>query len=599
MVQQESQSKYDGMPRSAIDTGLVDFVLPVEQMSDALIKYVQHPYVEGPVVKLSTGKQLENLMEKIFIHMRSVTGHDFANYKPNTTRRRIERRMAVHQVFDMTDYYQYLRQTPAEVDILFRDMLIGVTSFFRDPKAFDILKKKVLPLLLKEKEPSSTVRVWVPACSTGEEAYSIAILFMEAMEELGLSLNVQIFGSDLDSEAIDFARAAIYPESIAADVSRGRLARFFVKDDTTYKLKKQVRETVVFAVHNIIKDPPFSKLDMLSCRNLLIYMDTVLQKKLLPMFRYTLVENGILFLGPSETIGDFNDVFEPIDLKWKVFKMKGILPDRLMDYPVVPFHRSQYGIEGEGAIDKWQTRSIIDVRMMAEKMIFDKYAPASVLINEKHDILYFIGNTEKYLEMPKGEPAYNILGIAREGLKYKLSTAIHKTMKHNKSVVEKEQQIQYLNEWVTFDLLINPLEGPGIPGGLMMVVFDEKIPLEKTLKKEKRTVTQKGRDPEIVSLEQELGSTKAYLQATIEELETSNEELKSTNEEMQSINEELQSTNEELVTSKEELQSTNEELVTVNSELQEKVKELYQSANDTANLLASTDIATVFLDIDL
>ncbi|MDD5092938.1 MAG: chemotaxis protein CheB [Dehalococcoidia bacterium] len=599
MVQQETQAKYDSMPKSAIDTGLVDFILPVEQMAAELIKYVRHPYVDDRVEVPATGHQYENYLEKIFLHLRSVTGHDFSNYKRNTTRRRIERRMAVHQLYDVAEYFQYLRQTPAEADSLFRDMLIGVTSFFRDPKAFDILRKKVLPDLLSTKEPNSAMRVWVPACATGEEAYSIAMLLMEAMEELNLRLNVQIFASDLDTAAIDFARAAVYPASIAADVNTERLSRFFVQDGARYRVKKRVREMVVFAVHDVIKDPPFSRLDILSCRNLLIYMDGVLQKKLLPIFHHTLVENGILFLGPSESIGNFFDSFEPVDLKWKFFKPKGKLPERRLEYPVVPFRTGQHGISGEGAADPNPVRGLIDVRLLAEKMVFENYAPASVLINEKHQILFFIGDTEKYLVLPTGEPTLNILNMARDGLKYKLRTAIQKAVKQKKSVVEENQQIQYNGELLTFNLSVTPLEGAGVPQGLMIVVFDEKTSLGITDKQKTKSAAEKGRNPQIVSLEHELQSTKESLQTTIEELETSNEDLKSINEEMQSVNEELQSTNEELETSKEELQSTNEELVTVNSELQEKVNALDQSANDIANLLASTDIATIFLDIDL
>jgi two-component system CheB/CheR fusion protein len=333
MVQEEKQAKYAGMPRSAIDTGLVDYILPVENMPGTLLKYVKHPFIEGPKKAVTAEEQFLNNVNKIFLLIRSNTGHDFTNYKQNTIRRRIERRMAVHQIDRIEHYVRYLQQTPVEVETLFKDMLITVTNFFRDPEAFDVLKEKVLPGLLEHKQPETPVRVWVPGCATGEEAYSIAMLLVETMERLKKRFNIQIFATDIDAEAIEHARMAVYPESIAADVSQERLKHFFINEDSSYRIKKMIREMVVFATQNLIKDPAFSRLDLVSCRNLLIYMDSVLQKKILPLFHYTLNQDGILFLGTSESIGEFSDLFSTIDTKWKIFKRKGAVLEKALEHP--------------------------------------------------------------------------------------------------------------------------------------------------------------------------------------------------------------------------------------------------------------------------
>jgi len=307
MVQEEKQAKYDGMPRSAIDTGLVDYILPVEKMAVELIKYVKHHYMEGPKKTLTAAEKFRDYVQKIFILIRSSTGHDFSGYKQNTIRRRIERRMAVHQINKLVDYVRFLRQNPAEVETLYKDMLIGVTNFFRDVEAFDLLRDKVIANILKNKTQESPVRIWIQGCATGEEAYSIAMLLLEATEKMKKHFNIQIFATDIDADAVEYARNAVYPDSIAADVSAERLEHFFIKEDNSYKVKKQIREMIIFAVQNLIKDPAFSKLDLVCCRNVLIYMDTELQKKIIPLFHYTLSHDGFLFLGSSESIGEYKD----------------------------------------------------------------------------------------------------------------------------------------------------------------------------------------------------------------------------------------------------------------------------------------------------
>jgi two-component system CheB/CheR fusion protein len=594
MVQDPESAKYAGMPNSAIATGLVDFILPVEKIPEELVKYVQHPYIERPERIETAKQQFRGYVQKILASIRTSTGHDFSNYKQTTIRRRIERRMAVHQIDSIEKYDTYLHRNPAEISILFKDLLIGVTSFFRDAEAFGVLKAKAISELIKNKNPKIPLRIWVAGCATGEEAYSIAILCAEVMDKLKKQVNIQIFASDIDNEALDFARMAIYPDSIAADVSSERLDRFFIKEDNTYRIKKQIRDMIVFSDQNVIKDPPFSRLDLVSCRNLLIYMETVLQKKILPLFHYTLTHQGILFLGTSESIGEFSHLFSPISSKWKIFKYKEYVADRIIDCPRTPLY--DVPPTPQGFEDK-RVPTVADIHHLAERIILENYAPPCVLINEQYEILHFIGQTDKYLAAPTGKASFNVLKMAREGLKYKLSTALHKAVKQKKKIVSEGLKIQHNNMLRSVDLVVRPLTGSGFDQGFTLVMFDDKTRPEPVTRR--KTSKKDSVDPYLLSLENELQTTKEYLQTTNEELETSNEELRSTNEELQSVNEELQSTNEELETSKEELQSTNEELVTVNAELQKKVEELSEANNDINNLLASTEIGTIFLDINL
>jgi two-component system CheB/CheR fusion protein len=596
MVQAETQARYSGMPRSAINTGLADFILPVEQMSTELQKYVQHPYIEGIPRQEIAKEHFENALQKIFVLLRSNLGHDFSNYKETTIRRRIERRMAVHRIDTIDEYVHYLQETPVEMQELFKDLLIGVTNFFRDPEAFETLREKVLPRLIEHQSPDTPIRIWVPGCATGEEAYTLAMLFVETAEMLNTSYDVQVFASDLDHEAIESARNAVYPESIAADVSPERLRHFFIHEEGTYKVKKQIRELVVFAKQNLIKDPPFSKLDLVSCRNLLIYLKAGLQKQILPLFHYTLNPNGVLLLGTSESIGEFTDLFVPLDQKAKIFQRKDLVVDKRLDYPVMPFfegHPAMPRIEDKKAPEK------IDIRGLIEKIMIADYAPPCVIINDQYQVLYMLGSADRYLIFPSGEPSFDILSVARQGLKQKLRTALRDVVKQKKAIECSGVRVKQNGVFRTVDLVVRPLLDTTFPPGTLLIVFYDRTPPETPAQKTKKVHAEKGIDPYIESLELELQSTKESLQTTIEELETSNEELKSTNEELQSVNEELQSSNEELKTSKEELQSTNEELTTVNTELQHKVNELSRANNDINNLLASTDIGTIFLDIDL
>jgi two-component system CheB/CheR fusion protein len=596
MAQEESQAKYNNMPRNAIATGLVDYILPVQKMYKELRKYVKCFYVKK-TEKIATSEQrFLNNLDKIFILIRSATGHDFSHYKQNTIRRRIERRMAVHQIGRIARYLLYLEQNPAEVEILAKEMLIGVTSFFRKPDAFEVLQEKVVPYLLENKQPDAPVRIWVPGCGSGEEAYSIAMIFLEVMERLKKHLNIQIFASDIDTDAVECARAAFYPESIAADVSPSRLKRFFIKEEDSYQIKKRIRNMVVFALHDLIKDPPFSKIDLVSCRNVLIYMDSLLQKKIFPLFHYSLNQDGFLFLGSSESIGEFTNLFSSVDTKWKIYKRKGAVLKKAVEYFALP----PYAIATERQkVNEEMIQDKPSLRQLTEKLILEKHSSPSVLINKKYDILYFHGKTDKYISPPTGEARFNILEMAREELRYKLNTAIHNAVKQKKTVVYEGVRIKHNGHFSTTKITVRPLIEAKAMQGLMLVVFESQAPSDKIVKKKKKPPVSEESDPRIAYLEQQLQSTKEDLQTTIEELETSNEELKSTNEELQSTNEELQSSNEELGTSREELQSTNEELETVNAELEKKADELTQTNSDLQNLLSSTEIGTIFLDTNL
>jgi two-component system CheB/CheR fusion protein len=596
MVQQPETAKYDGMPKSAIETGLVDFILPVEKMPESLTHYAQHPFLESlDKVKLAA-PTIKNQIQKIFALIRSKTGHDFSHYKPNTIARRIERRLAVHQIKGLSDYILYLQKNPAEIDMLFKNLVIGVTSFFRDPEAYDVLAKKVLPELLSKKEPDTTIRFWVTGCSTGEEAYSLGMVLCEAMDQLNKHFNIQIFATDIDAAALDTARKGIYPESIGVDVSPQRLDQFFIKEPGVFKVKKQLRDMVVFSLQNVVKDPPFSRLDLVSCRNLMIYMDSVLQKKIIPLFHYTLNPGGILFLGTSESIGEHTDFFQALNSKWKLFERKKGIAGTGIPYPAEINYGDRQRTESDEK-DKEPVTSVVQTGV--ERAILDEYAPTGVLISDRYEILHFVGNTARYLVPPPGKPSFNIQNMACEDIKHPLTTTLHKAVRGKTNAFCKNVRVNYNGAFCTIDISVKQMTGKGLPPGSMLVMFEDKTPVKAANEKKTRALKVRKQDTALQSLEQELQSTREYLQATIEEMETSNEELKSTNEELQSVNEELQSTNEELETSKEELQSTNEELATVNAELQNKVDEFARANDDMNNLLAATEIASIFLDTDL
>jgi two-component system CheB/CheR fusion protein len=550
----------------------------------------------------------ESALKKIFILLRSQTGHDFSHYKQNTIARRIERRMAVHQIDLVDGYVLFLQQNPAEVTALFRDLLIGVTNFFRDPEVFTALEKDVIPQVLANKTTGQAVRVWVPGCSTGEEAYSIAILLQEGMERQKQSFKLQVFATDIDATAIDSARAGIYPASIAADLSPQRLRRFFTKDpdESLFRIHKSIRDILVFSEQDLIKDPPFSRLDLISCRNLLIYLDGELQKKLIPLFHYSLLPRGFLLLGASETVGDFHTIFTSIDRAAKLYQRKenagGIVPRSVMTNitPPLPREKAKPHPDGRALGDAMHS-----LRETTERALLQHFAPVGALVNELGDILYIHGRSGLYLEPAPGEAGMNILKMAREGLRRDLTTALHRAVARHELVQKKAVRVKTNGDFSTIDLTVQPIaSGPAAKTApaLFLVVLEQAPPAQPPVKGP-IAIAEKGgatRDAaltaENAALKQELRAKEEYLQSVVEEMETSNEELKSTNEEMQSVNEELQSTNEELETSREELQSVNEELSTVNNELQTKVADLSRANNDINNLLAGTGIGTIFVD---
>lgn len=593
MVQDDETAKYTGMPRSAISTGLVDYVMSADKMPEQLIKYSKHAIIE-PKVKIRTDEEkFQNALQKIFILLRSHTNHDFSHYKQNTITRRIERRMHVHQIDDIQDYVQYLQKTDREVYVLFKDLLIGVTSFFRDSDAFDVLKDKFLPDMLKDKSDDYNIRIWVTGCSTGEEAYSIAIILQECMDKINKHYDIQIFGTDIDEDAIHTARAGLYPLSISADVSEERLKRFFTKEESHFKVRKSIREMVVFAPQNLIKDPPFTKLDLLSCRNLLIYLGSELQKKILPIFHYSLKLEGILFLGSSESIGQSPDLFKVQDKKWKIFSRQANsnVAHPMLDFPIPPSNETPVETKTTKAVKRAEE---INSFMLVETILQQSDTPPCAIIDEKLNIVYTHGRTGNYLEPAIGKVSINILEMARPGLKSVLAAAIRKVGTLKNEITHKSIEIQNNGGFLKVNLTVRPVMEYGTIRGMIMIIFNE------TTKTKRKTISKKvKKNEDVIQLEQELQYTKENLQTTIEELETSNEELKSTNEELQSTNEELQSTNEELETSKEELQSLNEESATVNAELQSRIDDLSDANDDMKNLLDCTEIATIFLDTDL
>ncbi|MEP7306226.1 MAG: chemotaxis protein CheB [Acidobacteriota bacterium] len=610
MAQTPESTEYDGMPRSVIATGLVDYVLPPGDMPDQLIAFATRHFGRSPAQAWSTGHYSENALKKILVLLRDRTDHDFSQYKQSTVTRRIERRMAVHQIESLVDYLRYMQDVPAEADALFGDLLIGVTSFFRDGDAFAALQEQVIAHLFDDKPAGATIRVWVAGCSTGEEAYSIGILLQERIQTLKQQFTMQLFATDVDRRAIDVARAGVYPANIAADVSGERLARFFVEEPAggTYSVQKTLRDMLVFSEQDVIKDPPFSKLDLISCRNLLIYMGAELQQKLIPLFHYALNPNGILFLGTSETVGEFADLFAGIDRKSKLYRRKEIgLATR--HAPTVHFTPAM--LKGPSARQgRVWGGTAGHLRELTERTLL-KQGQVGALVNERGDTLYLHGRSGRYLELASGEAALNILTMAREGLRRELTIALHKAVAQKVAVRHEGLIVKTNGGFSRVNLTVRPAEaGPNAvsePGLFVVILEDAPAPdpisapatvaahLLREAAEEGSTGTTDA-DARMAGLTRELQAKDEYLQTTHEELATSNEELKSANEEMQSINEELQSANEELETSKEELQSINEELATVNAELQTKLGDLSRANNDMNNLLAGTGVGTIFVD---
>lgn len=601
IVQDPKTAKFDGMPSSAILMGDVDFVLPADQIGPKLIQYYKGPfYTDNKLVEPKLLVAMEP-MQKIFLLLRNRTGNDFSAYKPNTIQRRIARRMNIHQLNNPDRYVQFLQENPVEIDKLSKELLINVTNFFRDADAFNALSEIAFPKLFADKPDNYEFRVWVTGCSSGEEAYTIAILFKEAIDKNEKPFRFQIFATDLDESSITRARDGLFPAGIAADVSAVRLERFFKLDNNQYRINKEIRERVIFANQNLIQDPPFTHIDLLSCRNVLIYINQELQKEILANFHYALNPDGILILGSSESIGNFEDRFIPIDKKWKIYQRKnvrinfpisklGLSPSRTTESATEPFKLLS---------TEYQTGNIA---RQIERLLLERYAPVSVIINEHGKIIYIHGRTGQYLEPSSGQPNWNIVEMAREGLRLPLMASLNKATKDNETEIKSNGiRIKNNGNFEIIDMILTRITESEPLRDLFLVSF---LPCKL---KEDAQLPAKQQTSEVISsenlekeqLQQELYFTKESLRLIIEQQQAFNEEIKSSNEELQSTNEELQSSNEELETSKEEMQSLNEELSTVNSELQNKIERLSEINDDMQNLMNNTDIATIFLDNQL
>jgi len=593
-IQDPATAKFDGMPQSALHAVVADMVAPAGELPGKLIALLRHDSVT--TMKTVMDDASKTNLEKIIILLRNQTGHDFSLYKKNTLLRRIERRMNVHIIDSMSNYVRFLRENPRELNILFKELLIGVTNFFRDAMVWERMKETVFPDLFNTLPNGHTLRAWIVGCSTGEEAYSLAIVFQESLEKLEGTKNftLQIFATDIDSDAIELARKGVYSQNIVSDVLPERLTRFFVKEGTGFRISTTIREMVVFAPHNVIKDPPFTKLELLLCRNLLIYLEPAMQKKLMNLFQYSLQSGGIMMLGNAESDNSQNQLFTPIDAKLRLYRRSGSKPDKeLLDFPdSFSHHNNQQAAKSEPVM------ITENIQTLADQLILQLFSPASVLINQDGDILYITGRTGKYLEPAAGKANMNIYAMAREGLRNELPGAIRKARQSSDPV--KLFNIKIGNNGATqlVDVTLQLIKKPDAMKGSIMVVFHDVILPAKARGKRISVHDQRSTTRE-QELELEMQRTNEELQSTREEMQTSQEELKSTNEELQSTNEELQSTNEELTTSKEEMQSLNEELQTVNAELQSKISDLMSASDDMKNLLNSTDIATLFLDREL
>lgn len=600
IAQDVVEAEYNGMPQSAITSGLVDFVLPIAEMPPKLLairetsKKIQIP-PEGD--KPPRGGEAAILREVLAL-LRARTGHDFQNYKRSTIMRRVARRLQITNLDDISDYLKFVRKNPAEAQRLLSELLINVTNFFRDSEAFTALETLIIPALFTDKTPDDQIRVWVAGCATGEEAYSMAIVLAEHAARIGQMASIQIFATDIDEETIVEARAGLYPESISVDVSNERLKRFFTKEGHYYKVKKEIREMVLFAPHNILRDPPFSKLDMISCRNLLIYLNRETQNRVLELFHFALKPEGILFLGISESSDTSPELFSPVEKKSRIFKR-------------ITVSLTKPSLPSAPIADRWSAK-IPETTLPARKdftyaelhhELLEPYAPASVLINKDHDIVHLSERAGVYLRFAGGEPSRNLLRVVHPDLRLDLRAAIFAAAQEEKGSESRRVPVKLEGQKRFVNIIVRPVKPSLAEKGFLQVIFVEEEEQAKLLSESEDELSESAKqnsiEPVMRQMEEELQRTKDQLCATIEQYEISTEELKASNEELQAINEELRSATEELETSKEEMQSLNEELQTLNNELKDKVDEVTRVNSDLQNLLAATDIGTIFLDRNL
>jgi two-component system CheB/CheR fusion protein len=599
--QDEHSAKYDGMPRSAIASECVDFVLSPEKIAHELVRIGRHPYV-SPIKTEAGIASAEPDFGEVFALLRNATGVDFTHYKQATIQRRIHRRMALNRIDEPLDYVKFVRRHKGEIQALFQDILIHVTCFFREPGMFDFLKQRIFPSLARDRPSHDPIRIWVPGCSTGEEPYSVAISLLEYLHHNGNAASIQIFGTDLSEQSLEKARAGIYPESIANDVSADRLRKFFVKVDGSYQISRAVRDLCIFARQNLTKDPPFSKLDLITCRNVLIYLGPALQQRLMRTFHYALKPDGFLVLGISETVGTASDLFQAIDVRQKAYARKA--PGLGLSSAVLDFGASaeRDEIRAEPAQPHQSERSrYVEAVYRIDQVLLSRYCPPAVVVTADLHILEFRGRTTPYLEHAAGEATLSLVKMSRGGLGMEVRKLVQRARLKNASVQSQTLQIGDRETLRQVRLSVTPVQTPGLHEPHFLVVFEEIAPTLSG-KRGGGKAGAKASTPaarRLKELEQELGSAKLFLQSVIQEQEATTEELKSANEEIQSSNEELQSTNEELLTAKEELQSTNEELTTVNEEMIGRNAELVRINNDISNLLNSVNIPIVMLGSDL
>lgn len=586
IVQQQSTARYDGMPRAAIETGLIDLILPPERIIPELLDLLKYPPV---VPEVPAEVAPPDSLQTVFQILLDKTDCDFSDYKLSTIQRRIERRMAVHKLAELDEYIRYLKRSPDEVKLLFKDILISVTSFFRDSEAFEALAKTIRKMI-KNKKMGDSIRIWVPGCATGEESYSIALLLTDILGDRIKTFNIQIFGTDIDVDAIASARKAIYPEMVVQDMNTALRDRYFVRENNTFQVIQSVREMVVFARQDLTRDPPFSRLDLVSCRNVLIYFNTALQKRLVPIFHYVLSPGGHLFLGKSESVGQFDDLFVPVDRKWKIYARR-----ETVRAPAVRFGPPRAAMLSTGESRPRTVEKEIRIKDLMNQAIVDVFGYPAVIIDDRQEVVHVYGDVSPYLTLPTGDTDLNILNMARSEIRVDMRALIHKSTRENISVHSKvlHLTINGINRKVT--LRVRPIAQNGTR--LTLVLFEGEIVEPSDMPPV--DVEAGDRDPRVAELEHELTATREHLHTTVEELETANEELQSLNEELQSSNEELQSSNEELETANEELQSTNEELTTVNEELQVKSAELAAVNADLENILKRVGVAMVIIDHSL
>ncbi len=580
VAQEPESAKFPSMPRSLIDAHLADYILRPEEIPAALARYARHPYVATPLSE-PTARQAAQALNEILAVVRTRTRHDFTGYRKPTVVRRVQRRMGLAQIDDLGEYARTLRQNPAEVTALADDLLIHVTGFFRDPEAWEVLREKVIVPLVADRPAGGPIRAWVAACATGDEAYTLAMLLVEAAETAGKQFDIKVFATDMAERALGHARSGVFPGGIESEVSPDRLDRFFERDDSTYRVKRELRERVIFAPQNILQDPPFSRLDIVTCRNLLIYLEPDVQRRVLSLLHFGLRDGGALLLGGSESIGAREDEFEPIDKRHRLFRRVGPTRHGILDFPAPGSLFPAAGDTGPARPPR------VSVAQLANRVLLDHHTPAAVVVDRDGQIIYFHGNTGRYLDQPRGEPTREVLALANDQVRGAARTALQSAAAQNRAVTVRDGLIETPTGRRRVEVAAVPLDHRPGQALFLLTFADHPEPPPPP----SPTDADAGR-----LLADDLQRVRDELQSTIEELQTSNEEMKASHEEVTSINEELQSTNEELETSKEELQSLNEELTTVNAQLEAKMEELEGTTNDLGSLLSSTDIAVIFLD---